>query len=87
MEQIIEFNNEKYLVKRVFRNLSEQDISHFKESNDLNEVLQKDGLFYCCERIRDAIFEDIIEEQIKKEQKNEEILQQTCEGQNPENNE
>lgn len=96
MDTIIEFNDAKYLVRYSVNHITEQDILRYKGLSELNEILQRDGKVFYCERIVDAVFEDIIEtplleetitEETKEEEtKNEEVLQQTDTGQDTTDN-
>ena len=56
--QFIDFNGKKLIVKRVIKesslkpNFDQQVLKQWTMSDTL---LRKDGLFYCCETIEDAI--------------------------------
>ena len=59
--QFIDFNGKKLIVKRVIKesslkpNFDQQVLKQWTMSDTL---LRKDGLFYCCETIEDAIIVD-----------------------------
>jgi len=54
----IEYNNKKYLVRRIIKvsdlksNFDQQVLKQWTRSDTL---LKKDGLFYCCETIQEAV--------------------------------
>ena len=56
--QIIDYNGKKYLVKRIIKesslkpNFDQQVLKQWTMSDTL---LRKDGYFYCCETIEEAI--------------------------------
>jgi len=56
--QFIDHNNQKLLVKRIFREYQlkpDFDVNVLRAWVGADLVLRKDGLFYCCEVIQDAI--------------------------------
>ena len=59
--QFIDFNGKKLIVKRVIKesslkpNFDQQVLKQWTMSDTL---LRKDGLFYCCETIEEAIIVD-----------------------------
>ena len=56
--QFIDYNGKKYLVKRIIKELSLKpnfDQQVLKQWTKSDTLLRKDGLFYCCETIEDAI--------------------------------
>ena len=56
--QFIDYNGKKYLVKRIIKesrlkpNFSTEVLKQWTMSDTL---LRKDGLFYCCETIEEAV--------------------------------
>ncbi len=56
--QFIDYNGKKYLVKRIIKeaslksNFSTEILKQWTMSDTL---LRKDGLFYCCETIEEAV--------------------------------
>ena len=56
--QFIDYNEKKYLVKRIIKesslkpNFSTEVLKQWTMSDTL---LRKDGLFYCCETIEEAV--------------------------------
>ena len=56
--QFIDYNGKKYLVKRIIKESSlksDFDQQVLKQWTMSDTLLRKDGLFYCCETIEDAI--------------------------------
>ena len=59
--QFIDYNGKKYLVKRIIKESSlksDFDQQVLKQWTMSDTLLRKDGLFYCCETIEDAIIVD-----------------------------
>ncbi len=80
---IITVNNDKYLVNHTknFTN-TEIDVEHYKRITFSDIVIQQNNMLFFCNKIEDAIFEEIHEEI-----KNEEDIQQVNSGQDSGNNE
>ena len=55
--QFIDNNNQKFLVKRIFRQHQlkpEFNVDVMRAWLGVDVILRKDGLFYCCEVIEEA---------------------------------
>ncbi len=55
--QFIDYNNKKYLVKRIIKESKLKpnfDQKVLKEWTKSDTLLRKNGLFYCCETIEEA---------------------------------
>ena len=55
--QFIDYNNQKFLVKRVFKQHQlkpEFNVDVMRAWLGVDVILRKDGLFYCCEVIEEA---------------------------------
>ena len=55
--QFIDHNNQKFLVKRVFKQHQlkpEFNVDVMRAWLGVDVILRKDGLFYCCEIIQEA---------------------------------
>ena len=56
--QFVDYNGKKYLVKRIIKESSlkpDFDQQVLKQWTMSDTLLRKDGVFYCCETIEDAI--------------------------------
>ncbi len=55
--QFVDHNNQKFLVKRIFKESQlkpEFNVDVMRAWLNVDVILRKDGLFYCCEVIEEA---------------------------------
>jgi len=63
MIEIIDFNNEKFVINRRYKVFDNKElVEKIKFNTGSNVVLHKDGIYYFCQHIIDAKYVDIKEE-------------------------
>ena len=57
---IISFNDELYILKRIIKESENPILDDFKNILQADHVLRKEGKYYFCQKIDDAIVEEYI---------------------------
>jgi hypothetical protein len=65
MFECIEYNNQRYQVLYKIKACSDEQLQQIKIRYLADIVFAKDGIFYFSTLIKDAIFEDVVDEKSK----------------------